>query len=354
MPNFLDVDYFAARDDFRRIAQKAGARLMDLPISARGPKGEELSVDIAVLGSDSPRRILLHSSGVHGVEGLAGSAIQRAILAEGPSAPGDQAIVFIHAVNPYGMSWRRRWDEHGIDLNRNVLPEEEGYYGAPPLYTDLDSFLNPASPPALIDFYYLWATWLVLRHGLTPVQQAVAQGQYEYPRGLFYGGRQLAESPRLIIDALRPIVSRAEEVFQIDIHTGLGNYGEDLLLLEDADDAPITKRLRDALGPRIMAVDHPLSYRVRGSFPSGIAAHLPGPIWNHVTQEFGTYNPVYVLSCLREENRWHHYGGTPDDIGHYVKQRILETFVPADLVWQEKVLQRGKELFRDAMKMLAK
>jgi hypothetical protein len=349
----IDLTYFEARDDFRRKAKVAGARLHELPIAARGPQGEGLTTDIAVLGSSSPKRVLLHSAGVHGVEGYAGSAIQRAILEGSPTPPADQAILFIHAVNPFGMSWRRRWNEESIDLNRNVLAAGESYSGAPPLYADLDSFLNPASPPELIDLYYLWAAWLVLRHGLTTVQQAVAQGQYEYPRGLFFGGKSLAESPRQIIEFLRPIVCGAEEVFQIDVHTGLGLYGEDVLLLEERTESPAVSELKAALGPRIMAVDHPLSYEVRGSFPSGLAAHLPGPKWQHVTQEFGTYNPVYVLSCLREENRWHHYGGSPEDWKHPVKQRVLETFVPADAKWQEKVIQRGKTLFRDAMEMLA-
>jgi hypothetical protein len=31
------------------------------------------------------------------------------------------AVVFIHAVNPYGMSFWRRWNENNVDLNRNFL-----------------------------------------------------------------------------------------------------------------------------------------------------------------------------------------------------------------------------------------
>lgn len=69
--------------------------------------------------------MLFHSSGVHGVEGYAGSAVQNKILDFFLETPNmikdDVAIVIIHVVNPYGMSWWRRWNENNVDLNRNFL-----------------------------------------------------------------------------------------------------------------------------------------------------------------------------------------------------------------------------------------
>ena len=47
----------------------------------------ELTIDIAVLGDAvSAKSILLHTSGTHGVEGYAGSAIQSALLPTGHGA----------------------------------------------------------------------------------------------------------------------------------------------------------------------------------------------------------------------------------------------------------------------------
>lgn len=91
--------------------------------------------------------MVLHSSGVHGVEGYAGSAIQLNFLQSllekvmGDSwvywviycwdlntqdsvsevLSDDFAILVIHVVNPYGMSWWRRWNENNVDLNRNLI-----------------------------------------------------------------------------------------------------------------------------------------------------------------------------------------------------------------------------------------
>jgi len=50
----------------------------------------------------------------------------------------------------------------------------------------------------------------VLRHGLRAVTQAIAEGQYEFPRGLFFGGSKLESGPALYLDWLRDNLPRAE------------------------------------------------------------------------------------------------------------------------------------------------
>ena len=37
--------------------------------------------------------------------------------------PEDVAIVLVHALNPFGFAWRRRWNENNVDLNRNFLDD---------------------------------------------------------------------------------------------------------------------------------------------------------------------------------------------------------------------------------------
>ena len=73
---YFSPDYFTARSHFREGAQKTGGRLTSMELDAKGPAGEGLTIDIAWFGSEQPREVLLHSSGLHGVEAFAGSAIQ--------------------------------------------------------------------------------------------------------------------------------------------------------------------------------------------------------------------------------------------------------------------------------------
>src|SRR5438128_1546746 len=116
--SFFSTDYFVARSRFREMAGRAGGTLESLTLGATGPGGQDLSIDIAWFGAPEPERILLHSSGLHGVEGFAGSAIQLQLLNLLPAIPPDAALVLVHILNPYGMAWLRRVNEENVDLNR--------------------------------------------------------------------------------------------------------------------------------------------------------------------------------------------------------------------------------------------
>ena len=80
---YFSPNYVTARTQFRKAVEKAGGRLRALQIDAKGPNGEELTIDIAWFGAEKPKRVLVHSSGLHGVEAFAGSAVQLQWLDEG-------------------------------------------------------------------------------------------------------------------------------------------------------------------------------------------------------------------------------------------------------------------------------
>jgi hypothetical protein len=103
----FSLEYAEARDKFRAAAQQVNAEMYSLPILVDDDDDTDslvfLTTDIAILKGNRPG-IILHSSATHGVEGYAGSAIQLAILAPGVLPNDDRpTIMFIHAVNPYGM-----------------------------------------------------------------------------------------------------------------------------------------------------------------------------------------------------------------------------------------------------------
>src|SRR5437867_2125196 len=171
---YFSPDYFTAAERFSTTALKSGARLQILPLHAKGPTGQELGIEIAWLGAQTPRRVLLHSSGLHGVEGFAGSAIQLQLLDDVPALPADTALVIVHILNPHGMAWLRRVNENNVDLNRNFR-DNGSFDGVPAAYGQLDSFLNPHSPPGS-DWYFAKALYLIMRFGMTALKQTVVGG----------------------------------------------------------------------------------------------------------------------------------------------------------------------------------
>ena len=329
---------------------RAGGYVTRLELTARGPAGEDLTIDIAWFGAERPRRAFAHTSGVHGVEAFVGSAIQLQWLEEGlPAIPQDSAIVLVHVVNPYGMAWLRRFNEHNVDLNRNFLGPDEAYAGAPDGYSQLDSFLNPPSPPSL-DLFYLRAGWLILRVGVPALRQAIAGGQYMNPKGLFFGGAALEEGPERLQRYIQDRLAGVRHLVVVDVHTGLGSFGVDTLLVHAADEGdPLLLKMQETFGDRVSSMDPDRgpAYRVQGSYDTMFSRALPQADICYVAQEFGTSSAVQVVKALRAENRWHHYGG--GGIDHPTKRDLKQAFVPEHESWQRTALERGRTVIRQAL-----
>ena len=350
---YFSGDYVTARARFRQSAERAGGTLTSLELTPKGPGGEDLTIDLAWFGAEQPRRAFVHSCGVHGVEAFAGSAIQLQRLDEGvPEIPGDAAIVLAHVLNPYGMAWLRRVNEHNVDLNRNFLDPGDLYEGAPQGYDKLDSFLNPPSPPSG-EFFYPRAGWLIARHGMTTLRQTIAGGQHVNPKGLFFGGAGLEEGPRLFEQYVREHLAGVERMVVLDVHTGLGPSGFDTLLVQGADEGtPLFTKMLETFGDRVSSMDPARgpAYRVRGSYVTMYPRVLPSAGVYFVAQEFGTYNAVRVVKSLRAENRWHHYGD--GGFKHPTKQVLKERFSPDSQSWRDAVLRRGRIVIGQALQLM--
>lgn len=63
-------NYNAARKRFRDAALALGCSLEAYPIEQIGPDGADLTIDVAFLGNPNSQKIVVVSSGLHGVEGF--------------------------------------------------------------------------------------------------------------------------------------------------------------------------------------------------------------------------------------------------------------------------------------------
>lgn len=338
-------DYFATRQRFRELAVKYGWALEPHAITAGGPGGEELTIDVAAGGPVDPSKTLVVSSGVHGVEAPFGSAVQMALLEKWKSAPPVRCV-FVHAVNPFGFAHRRRFNEDNIDLNRNFLLPGEEYRGSPPGYAELDSLLNPHRPPGRFDPFPLRAAWAVLRHGLPKLKQAIAVGQYDQPKGLFFGGSRPGESVRILGEHWERWLGRATDVVHLDFHTGLGEWGTHKLLI-DVPPTPVQlDRLNGWFGPGTFETWHPkgVAYNARGGFGPWCHDRRGGREYLFACAEFGTYGPIRVMGALRAENMAHFWGSPAAAGTKRAKRNLAEAFCPASAGWRATALAAGCEL----------
>jgi len=115
-----------ARRIFHAAAKNADAVLGEYRHPLPGPCGEALFTDTALLGNSNAERLVIVSSGVHGVEGFCGSACQIALLHSGLLAGAKScAILLVHALNPFGFAHLRRTNEESYPVRpgvRHALP----------------------------------------------------------------------------------------------------------------------------------------------------------------------------------------------------------------------------------------
>ena len=349
--NFFSSDYAQARQYFREAAKALDARLESLTLKARGPNNLLLTIDIAWLGATLPRRVIVHQSGVHGVEGFAGSAIQLRIMSNPPKLRNDTALIFVHAFNPYGMSWLRRTNEYNVDLNRNCLLEGENWSGATEGYRKFNTLINPTSPPTF-DFFKFKALLSILRFGFSALKQAIALGQYDYPNGLFYGGAKLEQGPALYKAWLNDRLKFVSRILVIDVHTGLGKWGQENLFLEPPFCAQKRQQLTQLWNKPIKLADRENSpgYKIRGSLSNLFVDQFNQGSAVYLVQELGTYSALEVIHALREENRCHFFSET--HVNHPAKLKLKKVMCPPSNSWRRQILDNGVELLQKGLVFL--
>lgn len=352
-------DYLASRTRFRAAADAAGFQLQAHPVGLEGPRGEELCVDVAIHGDATAERVVVVSSGTHGIEGFYGGAVQTAALegelAKGWKRPPGTRVVFIHAVNPYGFAYIRRVNEDNVDLNRNFVKSTRTYAGAPEDYARLNDLLNPVSPPTQVDPFLAKAGVQLAKHGFKALKNAIAQGQYEFPKGLFFGGKGPSKSLQILADALPPLVAGAERVVHLDFHTGMGKWGTYVLAVDFPNDSPRVQRLRREFGQEAVQGLDPngVLYEINGSLGGWLQDQFPGIEYDCMLAEYGTHNVIEVLTAMRQENRAHQYASHGSSTHLEAKRRFKEAFVPESRAWQADSVRAGLKMVRQALATLS-
>ncbi len=346
--------FLIACDDLREAGHKVSNERLEIGMT--GPAGEPLCIDVAIIGSLDSGKVLLSSSGIHGVEGYPGSAIQLAVMDDlSKQEPfKDHAVILIHTINPYGMAWWRRFNENNVDLNRNFLKKAQEYSGVPAGYENVREFINPKSAPKRKEKWFkMKAFRLIMKYGFNNLKQCVAEGQYEYPKAIQYGGNELQPGPDLLISWLDEKLKGVSKIWAIDLHTGLGPSGHDTLLVSARMSKEKYSHLENLFPGHVESLDpnSGVGYEIVGDLHQGLEDRFDKLEWVSITQEFGTFKPLQVLKASRAENQWTQWGIYADQVDarrHWSREQMLRTFNPRDEVWQAKITMRGRVVFNTA------
>lgn len=334
------------------MATKLGAGITSYPHSpvSGGYRDPALSTDCALFGTANASSLIIIASGTHGIEAYAGAACQLHWM-EGfqtSSRDSDLAWLLVHAVNPWGYLHDRRVTQEGVDLNRNfvdfpVAPAPGGSSYA--RYHDvLVSDFQPLPKGSLNEAR-------LLAHGLTAerrraLQAAITAGQYERADGLFFGGLAPTSSRRVWEEIVRDHAMHRRSAFLLDLHTGLGGYGEGELISYLPPDAPDFKRMSAWFGGELksMAGGESVSAAVAGTLTAAFDRMVPAQSYA-VGLEFGTVPALKALYALRFDQWCHNNAATlPAALRDEARRKMRAAFAPADRQWLEHILARFDEV----------
>jgi Protein of unknown function (DUF2817) len=343
--DFFAPSYHVARDRFRQAATSLGWQQESHAI------WEDLSIDVAISEYLPNQPTLLISSGLHGGEGFFGSAAQLALLASSLST--DINWVFLHALNPYGFANLRRCNENNIDLNRNFLLPGEEYRGSSPIYDQISPVLNPERL-GKIDWFLPQMVRAIGQHGLRNIWQAVAEGQYDFPQGLFFGGQAASKTQQVLHTHLPRWLGDSSKVLHLDFHTGLGKWGTYKLLMDTVVKPVELQQLQAYFGAEsILAVDGgKKQYQVRGNIGQWCRQLLQPRNYKYFCAEFGTYSFAQVLILLRQENYVHNQLNANNPAYLATKKRMKELFCPESEQWRSLVIAKSMKIMAQADRLL--
>jgi hypothetical protein len=337
--------YAQARAKFLAAADAADLDVQSHPHPMLGRDGEALAMDVVRDGPADAAALLMISSACHGVEGFCGSGVQTTLLRDRgwreAAADARVAVLYIHALNPYGFSWWRRTTHENVDLNRNFhdfsqpLPHNAGY-------DELAAALVPAHWPPTEETDAPLHRYLA-RHGMDKLQEAISGGQYEYPEGIFYGGRNPTWSHVTLRHVLQQHATRCARLGWIDLHTGLGPSGVGERIFACRDDAAALRRARSWWGDKVTSIYD----------GSSTSAPLQGLMWltayqecaqaeyTGIALEYGTLTLMEMIAALRADQWLENHPDAPEAQRVQIKQQTRDAFYVDTDDWKRRIVDQA-------------
>jgi hypothetical protein len=352
----FSASYAEARGRFVDAARAQGARVFEYrDPRQKGPDGEPLCLDVAVAGPEDAERVLGVASGTHGIEGFAGSAAQTAWLMGGGPArvPRRTAVVLFHALNPWGFAHRARGTEENVDLNRNFIDHARPYPGNDG-YADVHPIVTPETwDDASQAEVFRELDLLRERIGEKAFSTAFNGGQFSHDDGLYFGGHREQWANYAFREAVVKHVAHAKHAAFIDLHTGIGPWGEHIFLCFHAEGSAARQRARDWWGERavnLAGVTHKALADYQGLVVSAFGEMLPKAEVTGVVVEFGTL-PRKEIQRANMAARWLRYHGERrPGLAQKVHAQFCETFYPSDPAWRAAVLEQSAEILERGMR----
>lgn len=302
---------------------------------------------------DSTTNSIIHISGTHGVEGVAGAGVQISILQNYGKEISESkfGVMFVFALNPFGFHFRRRTSIENIDLNRNCgdgLDSTQRKWA----HFFISPLINANTKLKSILFWPLAILGIPIV-GFNELFKAVIEGQDCYQEGLFYTGKQTAIEIKNLLRYLAPLLSNKQKIFALDFHTGLGQAENEELF--DVSQHPKGSLSHIFNAPISIPGEATQSYRGSGLLSDRLNQAFPQIDWTFIIQEIGVKSTANSFFSLIRENAFHRMNfKTLDEqsyLNHPEKLDFLYTYFPREIEKQKKLFEMGARRFIEIFKV---
>ncbi|WP_248304801.1 M14 family metallopeptidase [Breoghania sp. L-A4] len=330
-------------------------RDLDLRVDHLPIGGADDVIDVAHAGDLTSPRKLVVTSGLHGIEGYCGSAAQIAFLRARAWSLETVHVLVVHVINPAGMKARRRVNGANVDLNRNVLDHSAVDRTVDARAAAIDDWVNSVGKFRALGAFWMPVFFLRLMGlgGISALKEALAGGQFVNPDGLFYGGDAVQPEIRALADYLSGMLGEGalDKAIFVDLHSGIGSYGQCQLLATAADVAGAEAIFRTPI-TMSHAGDDAL-YSVRGDLLTGLMRGISCRDLCGVTFECGTGPALRTFLALRLDTIAHrHFAHDPALLAR-ARARMTRAFCPDDPRWRQAYVAGAARCLDDAVRHLS-
>ena len=350
--------YEQTREGVRNLIANLQAQGVDVKTESHAVNAsDDLYIDTFYLPATGDHtNLIVLTTGVHGMEGYIGSVMLDVFFGDVyPTLDTENTGILVVAnVNPYGMKYYRRYNESNVDLNRNFILDWDNFdLSSNKEYPKVKEFLGPEGKIGNALWheagFYLSLAKTAITDGADTVSDALLTGQYEYPQGVYYGGKGDEASTVYLKDVFgKCLDSNYENIVHIDIHSGYGpRYN--MVIFNSVYETMNEAESVEAYGyDYVIAYDSESFYATTGDTTDffyrladqkGAEADLYSTCFEFGTIGDAFFDTILSLKYTVDENRNHWYPTANATSAEVVKQTYQELYYPTETAWRQKTVE---------------
>ena len=356
MGDFVFTDLYERATNYFRLSFREALGKWKQISFEQHPIAEGLTIDsYRCEPFQKAEKLLVITGGEHGIEGYAAIAFLDIFQKEFLSLIDRNRVGLriLLPINPWGMKHHRRVNENNVDLNRTfVLDPEAIDRNANPAYTAALKLLQEEKPVRgynLARFRFACRyLWMANRIGFSALREALTLGQFQYPRGLYYGGAQIQPSTAYMKRYFDEVFSSCDDIVHLDIHTGAGPKNR-MTIVNSAFSPgesseyelrygyhPIVKTTNDEFYAMVGDMIDYINQMVPVKFPE---TKFYSTCFEYGLVGESPWGKLKSRQAIIQENQAFHHGAESESVHRLIRKRFEKVFYSSSEEWHRAMAE---------------